>query len=1200
MKALLMLALVLLGSCGQDQSKTSSKFLSGSEKSNLATDCENVNFHTNVLTKKSLQEIFKCLSWSAKYPKINEFIAQTSEDKLNNSLEVPNQLFFESTETRNRFLDFVKNNISLGSILEIKSLVNRSTSDSSSFKALSLSLRNKHPIPRIKGKTLSVITDSLSIISTELKDSLVKTSKVLKKNKTFYNNLTPVLLSVVDGFVARPKEFFKMTNSLLAPDIKFVSQLNSLKKADFKSLLYYPRGRSYLRKNAARLEEIIKNNEYSCSDSTDIYSLNQAQELMSRMHDLKALGQRQFLYSLYDLRLKFTLFNNICYYEELDSLVKVFLDDLIEFSLSPVGFNTLKRVALGSDDNYSLFQYISSDFFSSYQKVIELDESNAGMSLLHVLHSLTEEDLRHIHNISKEISVDLKLISDIKPYWNEFSTKEKMQLLESIRDSFFQEEGMTSTLKVVSELIRTYPGMIDDFYESLNRESIKYLVNSFSKALQNNEFKDELDSFLSYENFEQLLRLFGRDEIVPKESKPRRSSARVNQDIAVAPIESCLQALFKDAKQNYNFWSLLETYPEVCKTLPENKKEVAHLVFEWTFDIDRIFLSYTGKSFAIDYGVISPDMMRYYHELIHLTNRHIDRSNMNYVSSTIEHIRNHLFDYKFLDVLNSITTLANNTLENNREKLDKSLELIIESDLNEVDESLKNILSVDKSSSKIQTSYSYTKKLNSAVGERTSITKESLLKTTLKAKELLLNDNDGSSLLKSIVELVHPDGGVTIPLFQKNQRVFKFDLQQLLLFLYDASSTGTSENVHYQDADGSIDIELTLIQRLELVIREIGFLENFYGAFFINKISKAEDYTKDIKKMKKMLKVIDKTSGLFRKLGVFPNETKWAFKNINQAYDSLWQLNDGEMNYGDLVQSILATTVISSPIRAQSFSAIRKPDLQRVMRHNGKFIKLLTENSVLTHISFFIRENFTRDELINNSELIDTAKNFLKLISKSELQELIELVLRHKNFEPILMDFLSEEVNIMEKMPSLIQLAADLSKTLKNNELGNVKWIVELVMDNYINFDKHNEVVSSVEEYFLNFSTMGKAQRISALSLIRYLPKNLIVKDADIISFLTNLSLYLGKVDNNSLFFNKIIGDNDFHFTPVLKMLQSTYRKDGNFNYFYGVINVLAAEEDGSTMLGHGFKKLFVEKSNQLSQFLADIFARFEDQSIAK
>jgi hypothetical protein len=35
-------------------------------------------------------------------------------------------------------------------------------------------------------------------------------------------------------------------------------------------------------------------------------------------------------------------------------------------------------------------------------------------------------------------------------------------------------------------------------------------------------------------------------------------------------------------------------------------------------------------------------------------------------------------------------------------------------------------------------------------------------------------------------------------------------------------------------------------------------------------------------------------------------------------------------------------------------------------------------------------------------------------------------------------------------------------------------------------------------------------------------------------------------------------------------------------------------------MLSLAVKKVFVEKSEQLSQFLTDIFARFDDQSTAK
>ncbi len=1190
---------VLVLSCGQQQTKMSSKLLSASERKSLSTKCEDANFHTDVLTKNGLIKIFECLSWKEKYPQVSRWLISIDETDLNNSLATFNQTFFRSTATRNKFLDFAKEYILEDVIKEWHTLAKNLSEESLPINFLDIISQNNQNFPEIKQQSLLVVGESLGGISQNLQDKIQITFREIKNDKPLYSKLPPLLQVILSEYVKDPKSFFKMFSSLVSPDEELILGLQTMEGHNFQNLLYYPRSRENVQQTAARLQQIIVNNEYACSDTTGIYELNQVKELTSRMKDLRALSHEDFLFSLYDLRLKFTLFNNICYYKELDDLVKVFMDDLIEFSIDPVGFNTLKRVALGSDDDFSLFNYISSDFFSTYKKLVEHDTEETLMNLLPALQAISINDLKLFSNILGELSLDLSFAAQFKLYWSEFSTKEKNTILHFVRDSIFSKGKITSSLMAGAKLLNLYPNLIKDIYKNTEKAGVIRLLKKFSEASQKEGFRNDLSHFVSDENFGQLLRILGqtKDEKRP-ETDSDVSVARVQQDKGSA-IKSCLNDLFEKVKGEYNFWTLLEKYPETCQRLPEQKKEMAHLVFEWTFDIDRIFLKFTGQKFAVDYGVISPQMMRYYHELIHLTNRHLQKNNPNYVLETIDRVRKHLFDFNLIGVLDSFVTVANNTIVGSRKETDQALKLLVEADFSQVDSSIKNLLLSLNTKEQKPSSYTYTKKLNTRVGEKNTSSTKEILSFAKDTKKLLLKENDGQNLLSSVIDLLHPKSGVPIPMFRDQQRIKKFNLQEFLLFLYDASSGETAEEVLYRDEKGSQVVSLTLIQRLELVIREIGFLNNFYGAFFINKIAKAKNYTRQIIKMKKTLRVIDKSSGLFRKLGIFPKETQWAFKNIDQAYDSLWQLNDGKMRYGDLIQSILATTVTSSPVNAQSFSALRRPDTNRVEDHNGKFIRLLTKNSILTHLSFFLRENFSRDEIENSESISMVSENFLKFISQDDLLLLMRKVLEHENFEAILEDLVTEKDFSLDGLSHIFKLLADMSLTFKNEELGNLTGAVMALMDHYfivMNIDKKDSLRGLVSQ----FASMESEKRVSALKVLKYFPRKVSVDRLQIEQLVAKINFYTKMGDNNSGFFREFTGDKDFSVTPILKMLRSTHLEQGNFNYFYHLFEVLGERDAEGSMLKHGLDKLFNEKSNQLESFLSDIFTRFEDQSSSK
>ena len=222
-------------------------------------------------------------------------------------------------------------------------------------------------------------------------------------------------------------------------------------------------------------------------------------------------------------------------------------------------------------------------------------------------------------------------------------------------------------------------------------------------------------------------------------------------------------------------------------------------------------------------------------------------------------------------------------------------------------------------------------------------------------------NEDGNSLIKELIKWVHPQSGIALP----DNRRHVTSMDEIVRFLNDLSSEKTNKAVIYSDNNEVHHIAGSILERVEVVIRDISFLDNFYGAYFKNNVANSRNYKDEIIDSEKLLVLMDHTGRVLRGTGIFPKDTKLKLKNVRSSYLSLADLagsfpqaDGSKRSYDDFIQSLLMAIKNSSKKSTQDFNPYRNPDSRIVEGHNGVFLTKVVKMSGLRHMANFVHKRF--------------------------------------------------------------------------------------------------------------------------------------------------------------------------------------------------------------------------------------------------
>src|SRR5690606_4924206 len=165
-------------------------------------------------------------------------------------------------------------------------------------------------------------------------------------------------------------------------------------------------------------------------------------------------------------------------------------------------------------------------------------------------------------------------------------------------------------------------------------------------------------------------------------------------------------------------------------------------------------------------------------------------------------------------------------------------------------------------------------------------------------------NNDSPLAIRQFLTAMDPAAGLQIPLGSRNTKAKVLSIHESLKMFWDLTDKSlpiNKINMPYEIDGKKKDEEVTTMERIEVVIRDVNFDENYLGAHYKNSVAKSHDYLKVVESKYGMFKVCVK-AGFCGKF-MSRNERRLA-RNAISSFPSLMDVEKNEFKYGDYMKAL--------------------------------------------------------------------------------------------------------------------------------------------------------------------------------------------------------------------------------------------------------------------------------------------------------
>lgn len=1226
--------------------------------------CKNVDLYNNPLNHNNSVEIFKCFNWDLKYPKLFNYLINTNDQDWNFLVDPINKAFLNDEIKRDEFLSLVgklKNNDGFDNLHsfvkvlfsneKLLNLVIELTDSNNQFR--------KKYIQALRDKSISIkdmipgmlaYRDSLKSIR-EYKSLFNSNFNILEEERFF-----PKLIPVVDS----------IANYLMSDDIKkhtgilsdfSINQNNSsimlnligsgFDESDFSDVLFYAAD-NYL--EIEKDFEIFNKSlevELLCPGSNNSYEfkLNSKYEVFKKVDALLSIDENIFWQELVDSKAKLTTFRNFCNPEIAnEDLLKVLTrihNQSERFFQNPINFSLmaeLHKLLYRENDEESKLNFIKlldSEFTKSLLDLSNFVSKKDRSFYLNIFRAIKSFDLNFYVNLDKFIetavreknSGNLSLIGEV---WNSLSVDQKYELLVLLKYNTDDRFDFYQIIKYYTDFIMLNDNLGEIFYETIfvdaeSSEKALNILNREVKKMKNDYLLDELASFLSKDSLIRLFEFFSSGykgvSADNDDSIDIGDINVVNYDFINNEVRECLYNVTQQFTND--FYTSVFQMPDLCKDHFSGKMVFDAMISLQKADEDfkqRSGLNLIGKDLLLNSQMMKDIFsaivgLNYYG----LKNEVIDSD----LSEIVEPINKFLYKDNNSLFLDEIIILIDKVNKFNPRKFQDNLLEILEIIVTDKELSKTTLGAIAKASS---VEFRNTKRakcsdLVSDFNDLKCASKNELKSYIKNIYNMIFEKNDSQfQFLEEAVNLFRKDIGIRIPVrAKKNAKNFSLSLKRFGEMLSTLSESG-KKNVLYKTDINEYVTNTSILSRVEVVIKDIGFLDNFYGAFFMNKVAESKNYVKEIKKLKKNVKLLNKTGGILRSTKIFPESTKYQLDNILETYDSLWEA--GEIGFSDELQAALALVSITSPIENSDFQPYRIPKVEKVKGHKGQILTRMSEIRALSHVAELYKESYWKNgKFVSDEKLNTISDNFLMIFSEQKLKESLRQLDFQRDKIFILVDSL---VELLYRLPdeSIIKLKSIVwnflylthkvfddgeADFMLDNFTSMLELAVQFISNVSIDDDNLGNIIDDVAKFMESLAKMNLDD--NDLSSIKKII-DVLFQELDIVNYfndiLVNADLYKN-IQNLILQYNKF--SNDFENSENIISTLADYISSNQFNekslleffknnseinqskYLSELISYLAYANgnDVPTNLSKSIKFLFNEDKERMMIFLQEI-----------
>jgi hypothetical protein len=228
-------------------------------------------------------------------------------------------------------------------------------------------------------------------------------------------------------------------------------------------------------------------------------------------------------------------------------------------------------------------------------------------------------------------------------------------------------------------------------------------------------------------------------------------------------------------------------------------------------------------------------------------------------------------------------------------------------------------------------------------------------------------EKEEGSAIAQILRAVKPGEGIDIPLDAGNSKKYRITLKETMKYLYDTSDKdlpiNRTKTYFVNEAGKSSNEILTTLERVEVVIREVRFDNNYLGAAFVNAVTHAQDYNSEVEKRKGLLSKCIKIP-IIRCTRPMSDSDLRSARNALETFDSLADINNGNgreklFQYGNFLKTFEQTLVASSAKAAQKVQLFALKD-EVLAQHNGRLLGDMTAMTMWSNAARVIRDRVGR------------------------------------------------------------------------------------------------------------------------------------------------------------------------------------------------------------------------------------------------
>jgi hypothetical protein len=1002
----------------------------------VKASCSSMVFEGQVLSRKNILNIFDCSGWAKKYPDLNLAIKNADDASVDNAFKVINDTFFNTKEKRKKLYELVANAEARGEMKTLGLLLEKGLSEhkilSQVNKALNLNQLESEDVSKLMTVLSESNAENLKIVK-----SLRHLTLAYELNKTQISGLltdedkvklterTEVLLEDFSKNMDS-KDWKHLSGILYDGDSPIQNWAQNGVNGNLNILLDVIEEPGFYQDVTFLKNSLDTGIRCTNRSSKKDFNINVGQELKHKIEGLKNENKEVFENLLLHGMTKFLAFQEFCEERERNQGLNSFYMVLKHaFSVLPSthDFKFLKRIhQIFDEDRFVFLSFLSSDSFAALRNLL-IDLSADGRdqemvrSLYEVLAELSSEDLAAFSELVHEISLDKSQVRSWyyswSKLWHSQSTSDRKDFVRLLSLLLDDQIKASDAIHFAETVLVTFPDLSSALAGNLKDKSFQDNVRYVIQVLAEEKAQEQLSGFLSNKGLFELIEIMTHEFVAPKQSSVLPESKKEKVFSYIEPAQSqesilsraCYASLTASYEENTSYYNLVNSLPESCLAIL-GKVGFVGQIYLWMNASDKYFKEiYLVDDFHAGTGVWSPGMLQFIFTSAVKADLALESQNgKRGIKDNLDEIHRVVTDPRLLETFHQFSTLYTQT--NKILKLDsKLLQFIDRQDdagLNQLTADGFKLMEKADPYTNLVIKPTSCKDLASQLGANPCLNKTELNDGFLQLLRILKRKNEkDNSLIKELVTWIHPAGGIELPFRKSKTRVHKASIDEIIRFLYDLSSDKTYEQFIYQTKSKSEPVQGNVLDRLEVVIRDIGFLNNFYGAHFKNMVASAEEYRSDVVDSEKLLKMLDGSGGILRGVNAFPADSKYRLKNIRQTYKSLIDLSDiyeqadgTTRSYGPFIQSLLAAIGESSKLSTQKFNPYRVPNERIVEGHNGIFLTKVVEMSGLRHLANFVRARFDSTlSSLNTNDFKKINSNFVGRYSLEKVKSSLQLVL---------------------------------------------------------------------------------------------------------------------------------------------------------------------------------------------------------------